>query len=143
MKNMSKADRAEVQARLKLSAGNVFSHFNSKFSQLEHKRAQCYSSLDKMGLYCPRKEFRCRQITFFEFVKLAFDDDVPQFIQTLFNHLSSLDLRELLKPYLKNNSIRVKLEERVIQRQDKKRTNLDGAPPKQDFEMKLMLMWID
>ena len=42
---------------------------------------------------------------------IPFEDDVPQFIQTLFKNLTNEDLRELTKPIARDNKITKKLVE--------------------------------
>ena len=40
---------------------------------------------------------QCRHITFEQFVKLAFENEIPQFIEDFFMHMTTLSYRELVR----------------------------------------------
>ena len=50
----------------------------------------------KLGIEDPKEKLNCRQISFLQFCRIPFKDDIPQFVQTLFFFLTGEDLRKLV-----------------------------------------------
>ena len=69
----------------------AFSHFNpvSQTLKLKKQQSQLLHGLDL--------DEPCRQLTFDQFVRLPFEQDIPQFIEDFFMHMTTLSLRELVK----------------------------------------------
>ena len=57
------------------------------------------------------KHMACRQISFPQFCQIPFPDDVPQFIQGLFEFLTNESLRKFIVPIAKDLKVVRKLTE--------------------------------
>lgn len=109
---------------------NSFSHCNKRYSKLLQHRTQNLSSprvdVFKLGVDNPKEKLNCRQINFNQFCQIPFKDDIPQFVQILFEYLTGgEDLRKMVAPVAKENKITKRLEDRTkksIMRQETKRT---------------------
>ena len=64
-------------------------------------------SLEQGGKYLEESitHINCRQINFLQFCRLDFPDEVPQFIQALFEMLTGEDLRKMATPLACDNKI--------------------------------------
>ena len=93
---------------------NVFSHTNKRYEQVVHNRSSNFrASIDlQVGVYDNLKHMNCRHITFQQFCRIPFPGEVPQFIQTLFEMLTSEDLRKILAPANRENKVTRQLIER-------------------------------
>ena len=67
----------------------------------------------KLGIDDPKEKLSCRNLTFLQFCRIPFKDDIPQFVQTLFLFMTGEDLRKLVSQIGKENKVSKQLEERT------------------------------
>ena len=73
-------------------SANAFSHFNPVSQMMREKKNYSKEIQDIM------KQDTCRQMNFEQFLRVnKFDQGVPQFLDDLFNHMTTLSLREMAK----------------------------------------------
>ena len=76
-KNHAYHSLLERQLATSLIHGNIFSHNNQKYAQLEAKKHEKFILSEAMGLQNICSDLRCKHLTFQEFVRLDFKDNVP------------------------------------------------------------------